>query len=984
MFRVSSSWVLWWLRKDKAITSNENGLRTASISQSSPSLFRPKDSLQAASSCSSHEFLSEFGSEISPEECLSEKKASLRSKKRKKKKKGLRHAESAITLEETPSTSLLSLTAKRTASIRNRQTFVGSFSNKNSRGGNAKKVAPPIVPEVAYPRNSASSFGSGSSSTASGYYTSTTLSDHRSSFGVDDLNTAPPSPSDVSLGKLSHKEMDSSQVRTLASPSRTGTGQIFTFPPTHQGLASLAKHDIGAPTTPPYGHQSSIEDQGIDMAQSPGRESPSSTTTTSSANRCVAPSGPNCRSSSTSLDSGRASYGNPGNQGNQPSNNRLSGHSYETSSSSSLRHSYHSSNSSLGSTGQEICRMNVAEMLAQGLPDHEVLNACLTEMGFEEYYDLFVQSGYDMHTIVKMTPEDLTAIGITKPNHRKRLKTEIGNLQIPDGLPDYVPDTLEEWLSLLGLAEYSPSLRRQGYRTVEDVSQLTWEDLEDFGILRLGHQKKITLAIKRVKDIMTGKWTPNMQENPILHTQFYQQRESPSSPYRGPNAFDQYYQQTNRQNCNSRTANHYAVPSQLPRPPYGPTTGSHPIYQPDIIAIQVHNTADGNSVERPQRHQSFYAPEDPRTSKQSQPNSHWRRRSYEEGDISPRQESVTLPSICEQYTSGTLPRQRGQVKVRPVAKIAATRTDSDPNMAETEACLKQLSLQSEYFEKQMSTEDIYDLKKLTPKKSAPLPPKRSPNSEDKNPIYARLPIKNYQINNAHTVQLSSLPLNGVGRLNDSDLPPPPDALLSDDSDDFPPPPAPMCASDSYIQQGQVAASVRERLESILQRSGAGHWPKITSPPGTGGKNIYGPSHLMRSKSRDHSPAPDHGEDVNTGEFRQRRNGSNDSFKSSSSTESESMPFANDNAGTIKQRSSRQHPTLSGITYVTQSPATPRRGLPPLRGTSVPGTPEKFDVPREDLGSTVDVLSDIGSMLAGLTNELDAMLEHEIQHSAGKR
>ena len=38
----------------------------------------------------------------------------------------------------------------------------------------------------------------------------------------------------------------------------------------------------------------------------------------------------------------------------------------------------------------------------------------------------------------------------------------------------------------MALAEYSPSLRRQGYRTVEDVTQLTWEDLEDFGILRLG------------------------------------------------------------------------------------------------------------------------------------------------------------------------------------------------------------------------------------------------------------------------------------------------------------------------------------------------------------------------------------------------------------------------------------------------------------------------------------------------------------------
>ena len=39
------------------------------------------------------------------------------------------------------------------------------------------------------------------------------------------------------------------------------------------------------------------------------------------------------------------------------------------------------------------------------LQEHEILNAWLTDLGFEEYYDLFVQSGYDMHTITRMTPE---------------------------------------------------------------------------------------------------------------------------------------------------------------------------------------------------------------------------------------------------------------------------------------------------------------------------------------------------------------------------------------------------------------------------------------------------------------------------------------------------------------------------------------------------------------------------------------------------
>lgn len=229
------------------------------------------------------------------------------------------------------------------------------------------------------------------------------------------------------------------------------------------------------------------------------------------------------------------------------------------------------------------------------------MNAWLTDLGFEEYYDLFVQSGYDMHTITRMTPEDLTAIGIQKPNHRKKLKSEIALLHIPDGLPEFIPDTLEEWLALLGLAEYSPSLRRQGYRTVEDVTQLTWEDLEDFGILRLGHQKKITLAIKRVKDILAGKYVPL----------------TPGSNGSGDGSFSSTEQPHHFRPVPS--SSHYAIPPSIMRPVYFPPqqqqiyhhyqqqhilqqqqvqqkqqpayyqqqSYQQPTYQPDVVAIQV-------------------------------------------------------------------------------------------------------------------------------------------------------------------------------------------------------------------------------------------------------------------------------------------------------------------------------------------------------------------------------------------------------------
>jgi hypothetical protein len=122
-----------------------------------------------------------------------------------------------------------------------------------------------------------------------------------------------------------------------------------------------------------------------------------------------------------------------------------------------------------------------------------------------------------------MTPEDLTAIGITNPHHREVIKAHIEELQVNDSLPHYVPvsflllsllsyiiidcyqGSLEEWLRLLRLEEYLIPLQKEGFQTVRDTTKLNEEDLEDIGIVKLGHQKKILLAIKRVKDIISGK-----------------------------------------------------------------------------------------------------------------------------------------------------------------------------------------------------------------------------------------------------------------------------------------------------------------------------------------------------------------------------------------------------------------------------------------------------------------------------------------------
>jgi hypothetical protein len=45
---------------------------------------------------------------------------------------------------------------------------------------------------------------------------------------------------------------------------------------------------------------------------------------------------------------------------------------------------------------------------------------------------------------------------------------------------------LIEWLHLLGLGMYHETLSSQGYDNIEYVTDITWEDLEEIGIKKLG------------------------------------------------------------------------------------------------------------------------------------------------------------------------------------------------------------------------------------------------------------------------------------------------------------------------------------------------------------------------------------------------------------------------------------------------------------------------------------------------------------------
>ena len=60
-------------------------------------------------------------------------------------------------------------------------------------------------------------------------------------------------------------------------------------------------------------------------------------------------------------------------------------------------------------------------------------------------------------------------------------------------------------MHLLNLSQYTATLLEQGYNSVKDVLSISIEDLEDVGFFMLGHQKRLLLGIKRIKELRSGK-----------------------------------------------------------------------------------------------------------------------------------------------------------------------------------------------------------------------------------------------------------------------------------------------------------------------------------------------------------------------------------------------------------------------------------------------------------------------------------------------
>ncbi|XP_060141568.1 caskin-1 isoform X1 [Globicephala melas] len=136
----------------------------------------------------------------------------------------------------------------------------------------------------------------------------------------------------------------------------------------------------------------------------------------------------------------------------------------------------------------------------------EAVSQWLATFQLQLYAPNFISAGYDLPTISRMTPEDLTAIGVTKPGHRKKITAEISGLSIPDWLPEHKPANLAMWLSMIGLAQYYKVLVDNGYENIDFITDITWEDLQEIGITKLGHQKKLMLAVRKLAELQKAEY----------------------------------------------------------------------------------------------------------------------------------------------------------------------------------------------------------------------------------------------------------------------------------------------------------------------------------------------------------------------------------------------------------------------------------------------------------------------------------------------
>ncbi|KAH9392606.1 hypothetical protein TYRP_005688 [Tyrophagus putrescentiae] len=390
------------------------------------------------------------------------------------------------------------------------------------------------------------------------------------------------SASQPSSSSLSSSSSTSSSFCSSSSSSSTTPSS---FPQQHPHLQQQSlqpnSHQYPSPNQPPHQYSAATPNRNpqqqhplsssssiVSNCDSPS--STSSSSTSSSNTSCVTPVGDFTVHSSSSGSSGSGSTAHKNNvfssaKGNTiyasmmmpstiiggrrptppssnqshltPSSSSSSSTSASTSSDNSAGH--HHQNGGAGGSGSSSSSSlvaqagppSIAEMILHGISDPEIIHNWLAKIKLGKYERCFVEAGYDMATIARMTPQDLIAVGITDPKARSTFTAEIGKLNFPDGIPTHKA----EWLKLLGLECYHAPLVQQGYATIDRVTELDCEDFEDVGIFKLGHQKKLLLAIKRVKMLSRSAGRQQSVDGQEIYGTITGGSESVKEPMEPPN-----------------------------------------------------------------------------------------------------------------------------------------------------------------------------------------------------------------------------------------------------------------------------------------------------------------------------------------------------------------------------------------------------------------------------------------------------------------
>ncbi|CAG0887736.1 unnamed protein product [Cyprideis torosa] len=610
----------------------------------------------------------------------------------------------------------------------------------------------------------------------------------------------------------------------------------------------------------------------------------------------------------------------------------------------------------------------------------------------------WTRSGKQAH-VKDVARNDLRAMGINRPAHRKKIKSEIAKLNIGDGLPDFVPSSVQEWLRILRLEEYLPFLMQQGINSMQALLDIQWEDLEDIGIFRLGHQKKIMLALKRLQDLMSGRRQPAPGGAPPAHLKAAQvgpvqrKREGGGPGFEpltlrsqqetvtiapGAGSDSSLYASASMRTFQQRPPlvepqyAHYKTPTSPPTfvMPNGGTLSSP---HSNVVQVEVCHEPPPSSLH-------MGPPSPPSPSHRQPPPSQPRPGSLPQTSSNPPNASMESLSACDpQIPPAPLPLQ-GLAYYNSLPSSGNTITGAVPPWPRRAFEDGDIT-PTNNFSAPSSTSSIINNSVAGIIHHPPPPPSGTPSS-------ASLILGGGTLPRASSMGNKNRPVAKIPASKQAlpDPPMPPEFLKVQLRQVRPPVPPARGGSDGGADEDggnrtgslplpsklllRGAPLTEESSPSSGSSSSSGGSPNNNLPPhgvsngprmATGGYPQGGESSSSSESEREGGPgSPSLG-------FRQRRQDSNASFKSTSSTESDSFPFANDNAGTIKSTKGGGGGTASRVPN-GPSPAKVASSAQAAAALRKPGASANG----KEAG---DVLNDIGNMLADLTDELDAILSN---------